>query len=114
MTPINLPINPEPRVGTGVIGVTWESENGGAFVGGNESGGIAIAWAVVGVGGAEVAGLGDSTSHILDKCLAVTLPGLTFLDKLLTDGPWLRQVSQLYGPVWIAGGHGRQDTSPAR
>jgi len=59
MTPINLPINFEPRVGIGVSG--------------DASGGIAIAWAMVGVGGADDPGLGDSTSHILDKCLAVTL-----------------------------------------
>ena len=64
MTPINLPINFEPRVGIGVNG--------------DASGGIAIAWAMVGVGGADDAGLGDSTSHILDKCLAVTIPGLLF------------------------------------
>lgn len=73
-------MNHEPRVGIGVIGVAWESENG------ELGGGIAIAWAIVGVGGAEDAGLGDSTSHILDKFLAVTLPELPCC--LLTDEPW--------------------------
>jgi len=39
---------------------------------GDARGGIAIVWAIVGVGGAEDAGLGDSTSHILWALVATS------------------------------------------
>ena len=69
ITPIKRPLNLAP--GTVFVlnadGAAPERENG-TVLGGVEDcigGGIDIVWATVGVGGAEVAGLGDSTSHIL-------------------------------------------------